>query len=152
MAMAKMIKRKRIKKHSLEISMNSLLDIVMILLFFLIKYYSSTVFEVQTPEGMKLPQGSAKAAGGNDLSILVDEKQRILIQGQAVCQIQGKEEKNECLYSELMKRRSPASETNEAVNILIHKDHPYKVVKEIMHTCAMAGKGQFKLIVESKYQ
>lgn len=152
MATARTIKRRRIKKHSLEISMNSLLDIVMILLFFLIKYYSSTVFEVQTPDGMKLPPGSAKAAGGNDLSIIVDHQQKILIQGQVVCQIEGKEEKNECLYSELMKRRSPASEKNEAVNILVHKTHPYKVVKEVMHTCAMAGKGQFKLIVESKYQ
>ena len=49
MSAGKTIKRKRIKKHSLEISMNSLLDIVVILLFFLIKYYASTVFDVHTP-------------------------------------------------------------------------------------------------------
>ncbi len=152
MSAGKTIKRKRIKKHSLEISMNSLLDIVMILLFFLIKYYTSTVFDVQTPDGMKLPAGSAKSAGGNDLSIIVDNNQHILIQGKVVCQVQGNQEKNECLYNELMKRRDPASEKDVAVNILVHKDHPYKVVREIMHTSAMAGKSQFKLIVESKVQ
>ena len=152
MSAGKTIRRKRIKKHSLEISMNSLLDIVMILLFFLIKYYASTVFDVHTPDGMKLPAGTAKSAGGNDLSIVVDNNQRILIQGQVVCQVQGNQEKNDCLYNELMKRRGPASEQDVAVNILVHKDHPYKVVREIMHTSAMAGKSQFKLIVESKLQ
>jgi len=145
-----MIKRKRIKKHSLEISMNSLLDIVMILLFFLIKYYSSTVFEVQTPQGMFLPKGSAKSAGGNDLTVIVDQNEQILIQGTPICKVEGLGEKNNCLYNELLKRRGPASENNLAVNIMVHKTHPYKVVKEIMHTCAMAGKEQFKFIVETK--
>lgn len=150
MSAGKFLKKKRIKRHSLDISMNSLLDIVMILLFFLIKYYSSTVFEVQTPQGMTLPKGSAKSAGGNDLTVIVDQNQSILIQGTKVCKVDGQGEKNECLYNELMKRRAPASEPNEAVNLMIHKSHPYKVVKEIMHTCAMAGKGQFKFIVETK--
>ena len=168
--------RKR-KKKVMEIDITSLLDILVILLVFLLKSYNPTDLKLDVANNLTLPLSDAQELGNKAIVVQVNKDRKIFVDHKEIGQINSlssstitslldklKEYKLEEEKSiKEMESRAPASNVNKdlistkksslkKVNIVLDKSLPYAVLRQVMHTAAMAGYPEFKFIVQGQYQ
>ncbi|MEI8348146.1 MAG: biopolymer transporter ExbD [Pseudomonadota bacterium] len=145
----------------LELNITALLDIITILLFFLIRYYSSSNLNVELQNNVDVPDSKTKSLGVNSLVIQVNKDMKVWLNDTQIGQITGPGEKVDFLLAELAKvkkeedaqGRQVASAENKIkddhknINLIFDKSLNYSVIRQVMHTAALAGYPQFKFIV-----
>lgn len=154
-------------KSSFDVDITSLLDILIILLFFLLKNYNTTGVLQSIPKEIALPFSESSTPSINGVlvqasknSIWVDDKKIYenksdsketsfpLVAGEIIP-----------LYDELVKKREKIQQLEEVteeaqkftglVSLVVEKSLRYSEVKKLMSTCASAGFMKFKLSVNS---
>lgn len=166
---SKFKKVRRTKNKSVDLDITSLMDIITILLVFLIQSYNVTDLKLDIVSGVTLPDSFSKTYGSDAIIIQVNKNRQVYVDNKHIGTINGDSEnipflnevlgqyKKEKLISENNKnKREPASndlEKNEkkiSANLVFDKGLPYKVVRQIMNTTALAGFAEFKFIVQAK--
>lgn len=158
-------KKKREKKEPMELDITSLLDILVILLVFLLKNYNASDLTIDLVKGVSLARSESQILGSHAVIVQVNKSQEIFIDNTKIGNVGGSE-KISSLYEKLTNlkkeekekssNRDPAETVSSKnkfkynINLVLHKDLPYKVLRKIMNTSAEAGYPQFKFIVQGK--
>ncbi len=154
---------RRQKKQEFYLELNSLMDVLFILLVFLIKNYSANNLNI--PENIVLPHSvaskqinqaiviqltSEKKLYLNDILVADLEKDKELADGNIITALYDKmvDAKQNIKYK--AKTLGDIHGTDEIVNLLMDKNLPYKYIRKIMFTSQTAGFKEFKFIVEGK--
>jgi len=164
-----MLRKKKFKsfrknKEALDLDITSLLDILVILLVFLLKSYNASDLKLDLVKNMLLPQSISRTLGNNAVIIQVNKDRSIWVNYKQIGELDNNE-KVEILFSTLTEIKkqekekidnvrvlaSDITEQNKQINIVLDKSLPYKVLRQIMHTSALAGYPNFKFIVEGNY-
>jgi biopolymer transport protein ExbD len=157
------------KKHALELSLNitSLMDVLTVLLFFLLKSFSVTSNTLETPNGIRLPASVAKASleeainlsYGKD-GVRVDSTMVVPAQegvwavtavdsdGRTLTALKKVLEEQYAKRNLELSKSVPTDEIPPG-RILIQADReiPFSQVKHVLHTAALAGYSDFRFVV-----
>ncbi len=159
--------RKR-KRSIIKLNLAAMLDIMIILLFFLIKNYSATGNVVRIPKEINLPLSESENNNTTGVhvqvsptSIWVDDKTVVNVDDNSSRIYDQDGRRIVALYDELVKKRETIMQiqksTEEApqfsgnVNLVIDKSIKYNYIKKILHTCAEAGFIKYKLVVKERF-
>jgi biopolymer transport protein ExbD len=147
---------KREKKEPMDIDITSLLDVLVILLVFLLKSYNASDLKLNLVKNLTVPTSDARLLGNHTVIVQVDSKKAIYVNKEQVGFALGTGE-NQALLAKLNDIRSgisdrlPASKKEKKINLVFDEGLPYKVMKSVMHTSAVAGYTEFKFIVQGNY-
>jgi len=139
----------RQRTKALELDITSLLDILVILLVFLLKSYNASDLTVELAKNLTLPISTSERLGSHAIIVQVNRNKEIWINHHNLGVGNMRGEKIDILYGRLRELKDP-KEKEGRINILLHKDLPYQVMRKVMHTAALAGFGRFKFIVQGK--
>jgi biopolymer transport protein ExbD len=149
-------KKQRNKKEPMEIDITSLLDVLVILLVFLLKSYNASDLKLNLVKDLVVPNSNARKLGASAVIVQVDSNKKLYVNSKQIGVISGSGENADLLeklkeIKEKDKSRSPASTVSRAINLVFDQGVPYKFMKGVMHTSAMAGYTEFKFIVQGNY-
>ena len=153
-------KNKYTKKEAPDIDITSLLDILVILLVFLLRSYNATDLSVDVVKDLDLPISTTDQLGHSAIVVQVDKNGSVFVDNKELVGASFQGERIEMLYNKLKEMevenkevqspRAPAAAAAPSarpINILLHQKHTYEVMQKVMHTAALAGHDQIKLIV-----
>lgn len=170
---SKLKKQRRTKDKAVDLDITSLMDIITILLVFLIQSYNVTDLKLDMASGITLPSSHSKTFGSNAVIIQVSKDRHVFMDNKDIGAIAGNEENIPFLFEALNQykkdnaistdenqgpQRNLASESelnsskNKKIsaNLVFDKSLPYKVIRQVMNTTALAGFGEYKFIVQEK--
>lgn len=158
---------KRAKKEAMDIDITSLLDILVVLLIFLLKNYSTSNVIINVPEEIKLPKSQSQEINTEGITLQVSsdkiflENQEVVNNIKAINQLVDETGLNILpLYNELVRKREAAQNLEKQVegakpfsgmvNLVMDKKVKYDFLRKLMFTCGEAGYQKFKFVVLSK--
>lgn len=145
----------RKKSEPMELDITSLLDILVILLVFLLKSYNASNLKLNLVKDLQVPQSEVRKLGAHSIIVQVDKEKNIWIKRKKVGSAITRSDKIEPLYAALEAEqrvyKAKNNKKNTAINLVFDKELPYKQMKKIMHTSALAGYTEFKFIVQGNY-
>lgn len=164
----------RLSNDNGDIDITSLLDILVILLFFLLNSYNPTDLDLSMIANLTLPKSDSKKFGEGAIIVQVNRFKEIWIDNKKIADIldngnsqDGDNDKIQDLYNELQQASRnlastesnkqqfenninvPSKENKKPINILIDKSLTYNEMQKIMHTSYLAGFSNFKFIVQT---
>ncbi len=146
--------KQRRAKEPMEIDITSLLDVLVILLVFLLKSYNASDLKLDLIKNLTVPVSDARKLGNHAIIVQIDADKNIFVNQKEIGKITASGE-HQNLLAELKRIkdniRSPAEAKSKSVNLVFDKSVPYKVMKGVMHTSAIAGYTEFKFIVQGNY-
>lgn len=160
---------KRFKKDrgdkALELDITSLLDILVILLVFLLKSYNASDLKLDVLGKINLPNSKSTVLGNDSVILQVNKDKKVWINSKYIGEIQSGSEKVDFIYEKLTEIKEEKDKTasnmrvlasemkdqNKKINIVMDKTLPYKTLRQVMHTSALAGYPEFKFIVQGNY-
>ncbi len=148
--------KSRSKKEPLDLDITSLLDVLVILLVFLLKSYNASDLKLNLVKDLVVPNSDARTLGHHAVIVQVNSHKKLFINNKEIGSITQSGE-NQVLLEALKKikseekLRNPASEPEKKVNLVFDEGIPYKIMKSVMHTSALAGYTEFKFIVQGNY-
>lgn len=169
--MRKSIRSQSRKKQRtmLKLNLAAMLDIMIILLFFLIKNYSATGNVVRIPKDVNLPLSESENNNTTGVHVQVSPT-NIWVDDTTVLDVNTATNKSYDqdgrrilpLYDELVKKRETIMQIQKSaegnstqfsgnVNLVIDKSIKYNYIKKILHTCAEAGFIKYKLVVKERF-
>ena len=144
----------RVKREEMDLDITSLLDVLVILLVFLLKSYNASDLKLDLVKNLVVPDSKTRVLGNHAVIIQVDKEQNIYVNKKKIGKLTTSGE-DSVLLAELKairaEGRSPAEKEAKKVNLVFDKDIPYKYMKSVMHTSAIAGYTEFKFIVQGNY-
>lgn len=147
---------KREKSEPMDIDITSLLDVLVILLVFLLKSYNASDLKLNLVKKLTVPKSESRLLGNHTVIVQVNSEKQIFVNKEEVGFALGSGE-NQALLAKLneirdgISERLPASKKEKKINLVFDEGLPYKVMKSVMHTSAMAGYTEFKFIVQGNY-
>lgn len=165
---SKLQKQRRTKEKNVDLDITSLMDIITILLVFLIQSYNVTDLKLEMVSGITLPDSTSDTFGSNAVIVQVNKDRHVYVDNIHIGTIAGSEENIPFLNEVLVKykkensevkeseKRELASDSNEkkekkiSANLVFDKALPYKTIRQVMNTTALAGFSEFKFIVQAK--
>lgn len=157
--LAKRAQRRERNKSQLDLNLVSLIDIFIILIFFLM-FNASGVEILPNTKSVKLPESSADKSPKETVVVMVSD-QDILVQGRKVASVSDVMSSNadviEALKAELefhagrqMIRKQKPESSGKAVTILGDKQIPYRLLRKVMVSCARADYSNISFAVLRK--
>lgn len=153
------MRKRRVPDHSNDLDINSLLDILVILLVFLLKSYSSSELEVSLPKGLALPVSKSRAYGEIAPTIKVTKNKEVWVGKEKVVDKFSTDSEGKIpeLYNGLTKvlEKDKFNEKGEEkkdriANLVFDKEISYNEMKAVMHTAALSGIGKFKFLLKAE--
>jgi biopolymer transport protein ExbD len=163
------LKRKRGKNKLFELELTSLMDVLVIILFFLIKSYSSDSSKVVLPKNIRVPDSISQSTTEDAVIVQMDTEKNIWMDTQLVTSLTKKNEKANFdekhvgkdriipLFEALVAKResinnlhlqaTDAAAFSGKINLIMDRSLPYQYIKRIMYTATEAGYKEFKFIV-----
>ena len=161
--------RKRVrrqKKEAMDIDITSLLDILVVILIFLLKSYSTSNVIINIPEEIQLPKSASVDLNQEGVTLQVSAN-KIFVDDQEVAEIGVTRPMYDAarlkilpLYNELVRKREStenlaksvegARKFNGVVNLVMDKTVKYGFLRKLMYTCGEAGFVKFKFVVLSE--
>lgn len=156
---------KRKKKEVIDLDITSLLDILVILLVFLLKSYSSSGQVINVPKDITLPISESQMISSSGTivqvsanSLWVDNKEILTYsKNKSIKSAMDRSRRIIPLLTNLRKRKAEierlaklapkAQKFTGTINLLVDKSIKYSFLQKIMHTCASAGFSKFKFVV-----
>jgi biopolymer transport protein ExbD len=153
------------RRDPLELDINSLLDILVILLVFLLKSFNASELSVDLVQNLTLPDSQVRRLGEHAVVVQVNKKREIWVNHQLIGEVAYGQSVNQKLFDHLKELQSGQIQTDgsdrsakelidhgkgKAINILLDKSLRYRTVAQVMHTAAMAGHPRFKFIVQGR--
>lgn len=158
--LAKRAERRERNKTQLDLNLVSLIDIFIILIFFLM-FNASGVEVLPNTKSVKLPESSADKSPKETVVVLVND-QDILVQGRKVATVaevmnSGGDVidalKSELEYHagrQLIRKQKAESAGGKAVTIIGDKQIPYRLLRKVMVSCARADYSNISFAVLRK--
>jgi biopolymer transport protein TolR len=158
-ALAKRAQRHERNKTQLDLNLVSLIDIFIILIFFLM--FNATGVEVlPNSKAVKLPESSAEKSPKETVVVLVSGEE-ILVEGRKVASVSevmnSGDDVIDTLKAELelqagrqLIRKDKEESTGKSVTIMGDKDIPYRLLRKVMVTCARADYSNISFAVLRK--
>lgn len=161
--------RKQKKSSSAELDITSLLDVLVILIFFLIRSYNTSGIDMSIPAEITLPTSKSETINNAGVQIQVSPD-RIWVDSKEILNSESISKNTYDqggkrivpLYDELVKKKEEvkaialqaqnAADFSGRANLIIDKSLKYSYVKKLMYTCAEAGFKEFKFVVMSEEQ
>ncbi|MBF0316003.1 MAG: biopolymer transporter ExbD [Oligoflexia bacterium] len=166
------ITRRKRKKAGCEVlsdlNLTSLLDVLAILLVFLLQSYGASDLSVNLAEELALPYTKIRNFGSISPIVQVNRMRGVWIDGEYKGELEASEDKaadtldknivssltatKERVNKELEGKDNHEKSKKEAlqVNIVLDKELPYSDVQVVLASCAFAGFGKFKFIVQGE--
>ena len=163
--MSKTLRRGRKSKKEVEdLDITSLMDILVILLVFLLKNFSSSGVVFDIPTGIVLPYSKSSNLNHpginvqvSDEKIWVDDKviaetKKLTAQdsdmgGKRIIPLYEALVAKRNTYKNMQKATQGATKFTGVINFIIHQELKYEYIQKLMFTSAEAGFAHFKLIV-----
>lgn len=161
--------RKQKKSSNAELDITSLLDVLVILIFFLIRSYNTSGIDMSIPAEITLPTSKSETINNAGVQIQVSPD-RIWVDSKEILNSESISKNTYDqggkrivpLYDELVKKKEEvkaialqaqnAADFSGRANLIIDKSLKYSYVKKLMYTCAEAGFKEFKFVVMSEEQ
>jgi biopolymer transport protein ExbD len=153
-------RQRRGAKGEVHLELNSLLDVLVILLVFLIKNYSSSEIEVNIPHNIKVPDSISKTNVEKGINIQMSKELTIWIQDEKVLELaqdtwnkdNSEQVKNKLIkVRSLIERNKMGSEKIKGfsgiVNLIMDKEIEYEHIEKLMEISTEVGFEQFKFVV-----
>ena len=144
----------RRKKEDMELDITSLLDVLVILLVFLLKSYNASDLKLDLVKDLVVPSSDARKLGHHSIIVQVDSNKKLFVNKKKIGSITSGGE-IQVLLAELKaireSKKTPEEKKDKRINLVFDQKLPYKVVKSVMHTSAIAGYTEFKFIVQGNY-
>jgi biopolymer transport protein TolR len=158
-ALAKRAQRHDRNKNQLDLNLVSLIDIFIILIFFLM-FNASGVEVLPNTKAVKLPESTAEKGPKETLVVLVSGEE-ILVEGRKVASvseamnsgddvIDGLKAELEYQAGRQLIRKDKQESTGKAVTIVGDKEIPYQLLRKVMVTCARADYSNISFAVLRK--
>ncbi len=143
------MKRKamRKKKESLELDINSLLDILVILLVFLIKSYDPAMLKIKAAKGVRIPVSKSQDLGSKNIILQYSIDRRLYVEDEYIT----KGLSNSSLIVSKLKEIRSKQKNPKMVNLMIDRKVNYDALKKLMDISKNAGFSQFKFIVKGHF-
>lgn len=145
------------KKEESDIEITSLLDILVILLFFLIKYYNSSDLKVDLVNKLDVPFSVSKDLGSYAVIVQINAAREIYVEGKMVGSM-GTKSGEEQFGQYLSKIKSAAQarevanskekETSAYMNIVMDKELTYDTMERVMQISTKYQYANFRFIVK----
>lgn len=156
---SKVLQKRAELKKPLELDITSLLDILVILLVFLLKTYNPEDTILKLVDNLKLPFSESRATREEVVTLQIDRNRVMWLREMKIGVLKKSMEGDriKSLSSALDKirkerTRGPASKNDKMrgkINIVMDKDLPYSVLKNIMYTSGLSGFDKFKFVIQS---
>ncbi len=156
-------KPSRSKKHNTTheggLNMNSMMDMMTIILLFLLKTYSTSGVIVTPSENLELPTSTSKSSPVKDLNVSI-ARDYILVNDIPVVEISSITENSMLitpLYNKLVEKANEAMHLEESAGIpfnhevIIQGDikTPYSLLFKILYTCSQSEFNKLRLLTIS---
>lgn len=163
-------RRKRIRRSGeaeANINITSLMDVLTVLLFFLLKTMSQTASEINTPKDIRLPAGKSEDVASSAVTVNVSEKE-LRVNDKLITKLSNKNfyfadfdldkrtitPLRKVLETEIEKRNSIYQGVGDIsflpeAKVLIQADKSlnFSVIKHVLHTVAIAGYTSYQFVV-----
>lgn len=169
------VKKARRPEVDTNLNINSMMDMMTIILVFLLKSYSASDVSVAPSDNLTLPFSTAQKAPEVAVNLVL-EQQQIIVDGQPVIQLtkkmdeeSGKElvaipedaiqgQNISDLYDVLYEKAEQAKKLGERTDnpdlafkgrilLQVDKEMPFAVLRSVMYTAGQAQFGEFKFVV-----
>ncbi len=154
-------RKRRSKSEPMELELNSLLDILVILLVFLLKNYSVNEFELKINKGISIPDSVSKSMISKGVTIQLNKEFEVFVEEKLVTSLN---EEGRWKYSNKIKIRNELlglkeeiermrmqseniAEPTDVVNFIMDKEIDFQHINQLMKISTDAGFEQFKFIV-----
>lgn len=156
-------RKRRAKQGTMDLDITSLLDILVVILIFLLKSYSTSNVIINVPEEIKLPKSASKTINEEGITLQVSAN-KIFVDDVKVADLKESSYLYDQgglrlipLFNELVRKRENtqnlnrsiegASQFNGMVNLVMDKSVKYDFLRKLMFTCGEAGFVRFKFVV-----
>ena len=147
----KRAERKKRNQSMVDLNLVSLIDVFTLLIFFLLAN-SGTADELPAAKGVRLPLSTAEKNSAPTVVVAVSNNE-ILVDGRKVADAAGLANLEGDLIAPLKAALdgtvTPAGQP-KAVTIMGDKDIPYRLLRKVMYTCALADYADVSFAVERK--
>jgi biopolymer transport protein ExbD len=137
---------RRGKKEFEELDITSLLDVLVILLVFLLKSYSSSSFELITPENLLAPQSLSLKEGIKNPTVKITSEGDIYLEEKLLSNI-NQDSQLSALKGELISLDEKAKDN---LNLLIDRSVKFKTIDKSVKVASVVGIKKISLIVRHK--
>lgn len=159
MSARRVSQKRRRKNKQMDLDINSLLDILVILLVFLLKSYSASQIEISLPKKMEIPVSKSEDYGIPAPTIKVTKDGDIYLNKNLVInkvkrkidddgKISQLHEKLADIKNKMLKENQKKDQ--KSINLVFDKGVKYKDMKLVMHTSSFSGYGKFKFLVQAR--
>lgn len=156
--------RRRKKTKDFELDINSLLDILVILLVFLIKNYSVTQVSFNIPKDIKLPVSQSFSPTVDAIIIQMAKDRKVFIDDKLVVDlnslvnhyeengvitaVKNELELKKAITQSLAQGVERMEKPKVIINLVMDSSLPYKFIRQLMNTSTVAGYKEFKFVVQ----
>ena len=147
---------RRFKKDEMSLEINSLLDILVILLVFLIKNFSATNIDIPIPKELVVPISKSLETNEDAVTVSLTKENEVYVNQEVVDEIDPNNESRmiSSLYNELLVQKEIIKSTlksegrviSSVVNVVVDENVEFEQIKKILYTLKEADFKEYKFI------
>ncbi len=147
---------RRFKKDEMSLEINSLLDILVILLVFLIKNFSATNIDIPIPKELVVPISKSLETNEDAITVSLTKVNEVYVNQEVVDEIDPNNESRmiSSLYNELLVQKERIKSTlksegrviSSVVNVVVDENVEFEQIKKILYTLKEADFKEYKFI------
>ncbi len=147
---------RRFKKDEMSLEINSLLDILVILLVFLIKNFSATNIDIPIPKELVVPISKSLETNEDAVTVSLTKENEVYVNQEVVDEIDPNNESRmiSSLYNELLVQKERIKSTlksegrviSSVVNVVVDENVEFEQIKKILYTLKEADFKEYKFI------
>ena len=152
---------RRKMSQDLDVDINSLLDILTILLVFLLQSYNSSDLRLDLEKDVVLADSKAREITKYAPVLQITKNNEVFLNNKSIGRLPASGSMNELAIALKTQKETTAKDNankranqklnEELINLVFDKDMDYEVVQRVMNDSAHAGYSQFKFIVKGNY-
>ena len=147
---------RRFKRDEMSLEINSLLDILVILLVFLIKNFSATNIDIPIPKELVVPISKSLETNEDAVTVSLTKENEVYVNQEVVDEIDPNNESRmiSSLYNELLVQKERIKSTlksegrviSSVVNVVVDENVEFEQIKKILYTLKEADFKEYKFI------
>ncbi len=143
-----------------ELNLTSLMDVLIILLFFLLMSYNPSVLEINTPEGVNPPFSESLELGTDAVIFQVNVDKDVYYGKDVIGNVENEADDAKIVEiltkafeeqkARFVKKYGEKTEAYKNINYILDSKLTYGAMEQIMRLSSMAGFDNYKFVVRSK--
>ena len=143
-----------------ELNLTSLMDVLIILLFFLLMSYNPSVLEINTPDGVNPPFSTSLEMGVDAVIFQVNSNKELYFGQEMLGNIENDADKDkieasfkkafEVQKARFIKSKGEKTDAYKNVNFILDSKINFGTMEQLMLVASIAGFDNYKFVVRSK--